>query len=122
MPDAEEKRLPKWPLRLILSLVLVLEVFLVVMLLVEGSAGNIPMIVNSVGLIVFCVLTWRGIPWSRWLLVAFLLWRVVDIGVALASRFGDHRTGGSLMLVMLYVGAGSLVASPLGRSRMRAAP
>ena len=123
MPDAEEKRLPKWPLRLALSLVLVLEVFFVVMLFVEGAARNIPMLVNSVGLIVFCVLTWRGIPRSRWLLIAFLVCRVAHIGVAMSLHFapGDHRIGGSLLLVGLYVVAGLLVASPLGRSRMRAA-
>ncbi len=123
MPDAEEKRLPKWPLRLVLSLVLALEIFLVVMLFVEGAAEQIPMIVNSVGLIVFCVLTWRGIPWSRWLLIAFLVSRVAHIGVAMSLHFapGDERFGGSLLLVVLYVVVGLLVASPLGRSRMRAA-
>jgi len=123
LPDAEEKRLPKWPLRLALSLVLVVEVFLVVMLFVEGVAGNIPMIANSVGLLVFCVLTWRGIPWSRWLVIALLVWRVAQIGVAMSSQFapGDHRIGGTLLLVVLYVAAGSLVASPLGRSTTRAA-
>jgi len=123
LPDAKDKRLPKWPLRLVLSLVLALEVFFVVMLSVEGDAESIPMIVNSVGLLVFCVLTWRGIAWGRWLLVAFLVWRVVQIGVDMGSHFdpGDHRIAGSLMLVTLYVAAGSLVASPLGRSRMRAA-
>ncbi len=118
----EEKRLPRWPVRLVLSLVLVLDTFLVVMLFVEGAAEQIPMIVNSVGLIVFCVLTWRGIPWSRWLLVAFLVWRVVEIGIATAHFDpGDHRIGGSLLLVGLYVVAGLLVASPLGRSRTHAA-
>jgi hypothetical protein len=123
LPDVKEKRLPRWPLRLILSLVLVLEAFLVVMLSVEGGADKIPMIVNSVGLLVFCVLTWRGIPWSRWLLVAFLVWRVAQIGIDMASHFGpgDHRIAGTLILVMLYVVAGLLVASPLGRSGMRAA-
>ncbi len=123
MPDVKEKRLPRWPLRLILSLVLVLEVFLVVMLSVEGGADKIPMIVSSVGLLVFCVLTWRGIPWSRWLLVAFLVWRVAQIGIDVGSHFdpGDHRIAGTLILVMLYVVAGLLVASPLGRSGMRAA-
>jgi hypothetical protein len=122
LPDAEEKRLPRWPLRLALSLVLVWEVFLVVMLSGERDAGNIPLIVNSVGLLVFSVLTWRGIPWSRWLLIALLAWRVATIGVSVA-RFvpGDHRLGGSLILVAFYVVAGLLVASPLGRSRMRAA-
>ena len=123
MPDADERRLPKWPLRLALSLVLVLEIFFVVMLFVEGAAGNIPMTVNSVGLIVFCVLTWRGVLWSRWLLIALLAWRVAHIGVAMSSHFapGDQRFGGSLLLVVLYVVTGLLVASPLGRSRMRAA-
>jgi membrane associated rhomboid family serine protease len=121
LPDAEDKRLPRWPLRLVLSLVVVLEVFLVVMLFVEGAVGNIPMGVNSVGLIVFCVLTWRGIPWSRWLLIAFLASRVAHIGVAMSSYFapGDQRFGGSMLLVALYVVTGLLVASPLGRSRMR---
>ena len=122
MSDAEERRLPRWPLRLVLSLVLVLDVFLVVMLFVEGYAEHIPMIVNSVGLIVFCVLTWRGIPRSRWLLIAFLVWRVVQIGIDMAHfDHGDHRVVGSLMLITLYVVAGSLVASPLGRSRTRGA-
>lgn len=122
MPDVEAKRLPKWPLRLVLSLVLALEMFLVVMLSVEGATEHIPMIVNSVGLLVFCVLTWRGIPWSRWLLVAFLVWRVVEIGIDMAHFDpGDHRIAGSLVLITLYVVAGSLVASPLGRSRTYAA-
>ena len=123
MADAEGKRLPKWPLRLVLSLVMVLEVFLVLMLLVEGAAGNIPMMVNSVGIIVCCVLTWRGIPRSRWFLIAFFLWRVVHIGVAMSLHFGpgDQRFGGSLLLVVLYVVTGLLVASPLGRIGARAA-
>ena len=109
-------------MRLALSLVLVLEIFFVVMLFVEGAAGNIPMLVNSVGLLVFCVLTWRGVLWSRWLLIALLVWRVAHIA-AMVSSFapGDQRTGGSLLLVVLYVVAGLLVASPLGRPRMCAA-
>ncbi|MEA3408927.1 MAG: hypothetical protein U9Q95_01110 [Candidatus Eisenbacteria bacterium] len=118
----EEKRLPRWPLRLVLSLVLVLEAFLVVMLSVEGATEHIPMIVNSVGLLVFCVLTWRGIPRCRWLLVAFLVWRVVEIGIDIAHFDpGDHRVASSLVLIMLYVVAGSLAASPLGRARTHAA-
>jgi hypothetical protein len=66
---------------------LVLDVFLVVMLFVEGVS------------------------------------RVAHIGVAMSLHFapGDERFGGSLLLVVLYVVAGLLVASPLGRSRMRAA-
>ena len=122
MPHAEEKRVPKWPLWLALSLVIVLDAFLIVMLSVEGYAGNVPMLVNSVGLVVSCVLIWRGVPWSRWLLIALLVWRVAQIGVAIASYApGDHRLGGSLMLVTLYVLVGLLVASPLGRLSMRAA-
>lgn len=123
MADAEEKRVPKWPLRLVLSLVLVLDVFLVVMLFVEGAAGNIPMMMNSVGIIVLCVLAWRGVPRSRWLLIAFLVWRVAHIGVAMSLHFGpgNQRFGGSLLLVVLYVVTGVLVASPLGRIGARAA-
>ena len=123
MPDADERRLPKWPLRLALSLVLVLEIFFVVMLFVEGAAGNIPMTVNSVGLIVFCVLTWRGVLWSRWLLIALLACRVAHIGVAVSLYFspGDPPFGGSLLLAALYVATGLLIASPLGRSSTRTA-
>ncbi|MBE9505770.1 MAG: hypothetical protein IMY84_03060 [Chloroflexi bacterium] len=123
MPDAEEKRLPRWPLRLTLSLVLVLEVFFVVMLSVEGVAEHIWMIVNSVGILVFCVLTWRGIPWSRWLLIALLVCRVAHIGMAAVLHFGpgDHRIPGLLVLVTFYVVAGLVVASPLGRSGRRLA-
>lgn len=123
MPDAEERRRPKWPLRLALSLVFMIEVFFVVMLSAEGDAENIPMVVNSVGLLVSCVLTWRGVPWSRWLLIAFLVWRVAQIGadMGLSHTPGDHRLGGSLILVTFYVATGSLVASPLGRVRTRAA-
>jgi hypothetical protein len=122
LPGAEERRLPKWPLRLALSLVFLLEAFFVVMLSGERDAGNIPMIVNSVGLLLFCALTWRGIPWSRWLLIALLVWRVAQIGVAIASYVpGDHRLGGSLMLVTFYVIVGLLVGSPLGRLGRRAA-
>lgn len=124
LPDAEEKQLPKWPLQLALSVVFVIEFLFVVMLSAEGVAGNILMVANSVGILVFCVLTWRGIPWSRWLLIAFLVWRVARIGIDMSSHFGpsDHRLGGSVMLVTLYVVAGALAASPLGRSKKRVAP
>ena len=122
MPDALERRLPKWPLRLALLLVMVVEALLVVALTLETST-NIPMLVNSVGLLVFCVLIWRGIPWTRWLLIAFLVWRIARIGIAVGSSFapGDHRIVSSLILMVFYAAAGLLVASPLGRSRMRAA-
>ena len=121
MPEAEEKRLPRRPLRLVLSLVLTFEVFMLVLLFGEGDLESIPTILNSVGLLVFSVLTWRGIPWSRWLLVAVAVWRVVAVGISLSSYFGDHRTAGSLLLIGFYVAVGLLVASPLGRLRVRAA-
>ncbi len=121
MPHAEEKRPSKWPLSLALSLVVVIDVFLIVMLSVEGYAGNVPMLVNSVGLVVSCVLIWRGTPWSRRLLGALLVWRVAQIGVAIASYPpGDRRVGGSLILVTFYVVVGLVVGSPLGRSWRRA--
>jgi hypothetical protein len=103
--------------------VIVAEVFFVVMLITERKVGNIPMLVNSVSILIFCVLTWRGIPWSRWVLIAFLVWHVTEVGIALGSRFGtgDHRIAGSLILVVFYVVAGLLIASPLGGSRMRTA-
>ena len=123
MMGSEEKRLPKWPLRLALSVVFVIEVFFVVMFSAEGVTRNILTIMNSVGLLAFCVLTWRGIPWSRWLLVGFLVWRVAHIGIDMISHLspGDHRLGGTLMLVALYVVAGSVVTSPLGSSRKHGA-
>jgi len=101
---------------------LLLEVFFIVMLSVEGVAGNIPMLVNSVALLIFGVLVWRGVPRSHWLLLALLAWRVADMGVAAASFDpGDHRLGGTLALAVVYVVVGLLVASPLGRARVRAA-
>ena len=121
MPDAEGKRLPKWPLQVVLSLLLLLEALFVVMLSAEGKADSIPAILNSLGLLVFCVLMWRGVPWSRWLVVAFLVWHVVGIGASLSAHFGDHRTGGSLMLIGFYLAVGIVVASPLGNVRLRAA-
>jgi hypothetical protein len=117
LPGAEKKEYPRWPLWLALSLILVVEFFFIVKLIAEGDTSNIPTIVNSVGLIVFCVLTWRRIPWSRWLLIAFLVWRIGNIGIHMASHLapGDHRLAGSLSLVAFYVIAGLLIASPLGR-------
>jgi hypothetical protein len=75
LADAEEKQDVRWPKRLVLSLLLVIEVVFVVKLSGEGVTENILQIVNSAGILAFCVLTWRGIPWSRWLLIAFLIWR-----------------------------------------------
>ena len=115
MSDSEEKQVPRWPLRLALSVVFVVEVFFVVMLSVEGVTRNNLTIANSVGLLACCVLTWRRIPWSRWLLIALLVWRVAQIGIDMSSHLipGDHRLGGTLMLITLYVAAGLVVASSL---------
>ena len=123
MPNADEKRLPKWPLRLALSLLVAVETFFIVMFSGEGVAENILMIVNSVGILLFCVLTWRGIPWSRWLLIALLLWRAANVSVSMVSHLapGDHRLTGSLILLSFYVVAGLIISSPLGRSTIRAA-
>jgi hypothetical protein len=123
LPDAGERRLPKWPLRLALLLLSVLEIFFIVMLSAEGDPENVSIIVNSAGLLVFCVLTWRHVFWGRWLLVAFLAWRVVRIGVDIGTHFapGDHRLAGSLILLVFYVVTGALIASPLGRSSARSA-
>ena len=123
MTDAIEKRRVKWPLRVALSLVLAVEALLMVLLIAERDVGNLPTLVNAAGLLVLCVLTWREIPWSRWLLIAFLSWRVVQIVVVVGPSFrlGDVRSMGSLQLLILYVVVGSLVASPLGRPGARAA-
>ena len=122
MTGGSGRQLPRWPLRLALSLMLVLEVFFIVMLSVAGVAGSISMLVNSVALTIVGVLTWRGVPLSRWLLLALVAWRVAEIGVAVASYGpGDHRLGDSLILIAFYVAVGLLVASPLGRDGMRAA-
>ena len=122
LPDAGGKRQPKWPLRLALSLLLVIEVFFVVRFSAEGVTEHILTIVNSIGIIVFCMLTWREIRWSRWPLIVLLVWRLANIGVHTISHMapGDHRIVGSLILVAIYVAVGSLIASPLGRSSMRA--
>ena len=123
MPDVPVMRQPKWPLRIVLSLLLAIEAFIVVRFFAEGVTEHIVMIMTSVGIIVFCLLTWRGIFWSRWLLVVLLGWRIANIGVDAVSHLepGDHRIVGTLVLVAIYVAAGSLIASPLGRISKRAA-
>jgi hypothetical protein len=124
MQKKEERIVPKWPLRLVLSLLIVVEILFVVMFvwegIAQGSAENMPIILNSIGLLLFCVLTWLAIPWSRWLVVAFLVWRVVGIGISLSEHFGDHRTDGSVMLIGFYIVVGLALVSPLGRVRLRA--
>ena len=121
MSDPDAKRIPKWPLLVVLSLLFVVEVFFLVMFFGQWAAKNLPIILNSVGLLMFCVLAWRMIPWSRWFLIAFLVWRIVGIGISLSFHFGDHRTSGSLMLIGFYVVIGSVLASPLGQARLSAA-
>lgn len=118
-----EHELPKWPLRLALSVLLVVEIFFLYLLFGEGGAENVTMIVSSVGIVVLCALTWRGSPWSRWILVAFLVWRLVEIGIDMSQHFApdDRRIVGTLILIVLYVAAGSVIASPLGHPVMRAA-
>jgi hypothetical protein len=111
----------KWPLRVVLSLLFVVEMFFAVMFFGEGAGKNLPSILDSVGLLVFVVLVWRGIPWSRWLVIAFLVWRIVNIGISLSSHFGDHRTPGSLLLIGFYLVIGLVLASPVGRARPRTA-
>ena len=98
-------------------------ILLIVLLTSERDAGNAPMLVNSLGLLVLSVMAWRSVPWSRPLLFAFLVWRVAQIGVSVSSRFGpgDPRIGGTMILVTLYVVAGLLVGSPLGRLETHAA-
>ena len=117
MLDAGVKRPPKWPLRIALSILLAIEAFVVVRFSAEGVTEHIVMIATSVGIIVFCILTWREIPWSRWLIIVLLVWRLANIGVDAVSHLapGDHRIVGTLILVGIYVAAGSLIASPLGR-------
>jgi hypothetical protein len=123
MPDSENQRLTRWPLRVALSALLVVELFLVVRLSAEGVADNILMILNSVGLVVFAVLVWRGVPRSRLFLVTLLAWRVASIGynVVLHISPSDHRFLGTLLIAGFYVALGLLVASPLGRSHISGA-
>jgi tryptophan-rich sensory protein len=112
MPDVKDKTLPKWPLWIALSLLFVVEVFFLVMFFGAGASENPLIILNSFGLLMCCLLVWRGIPWSRWLLIGFLVWRVVGIVISLSSHFGDHRTSGSLILIGFYVLVGLVLASP----------
>jgi hypothetical protein len=110
-------RVPRWPLRLALSVLLFVEVFFIIKLIGEGVAGNVRLLVSSVGIVLCCLLIWRAVYWTRWLLVALIVWRLVEIGMDIASHFApdDHRLPGTLILVVFYIAAGSVVASPLGR-------
>ena len=119
MPGTEAANIPKWPARTALILLLVIEAFFVVMIFGEGVARSVPLLLNSIGLLVFCVLTWRRIPWSRFVLLAFLLWRVVRLVTSTISHIGpdDHRFAGSLVMLAVYLLIGAVIASPLGRLR-----
>ena len=64
LPNPEERRQPRWPLRVALSFVILMDAFLVVMLTAERNVGNIPTLVSSIGLVVFSTLAWRGIRCS----------------------------------------------------------
>jgi hypothetical protein len=103
-------------LRLTLSFLLLVEAFFLFMLFGEGGT-EITLIVCSIGIVVFSVLTWRELPRARWILVAFLVWRILEI-VIQASRnlsLDDHRLPGTLILLGFYVIVALLIASPLGR-------
>ncbi len=108
---------PGRALRIALAVLLLIEVFFLVKLFGEGGTET-TLILSSIGIFVLCVLTWRGSASSRWLLVAFLAWRVAEIVIDMRRNFvpGDHRIAGTLILLAIYLAAGAVVASPLGAS------
>ena len=111
-----DREIPKGPLRFTLSALLLVEAFFLLMVLGEGGT-EITLIVSSIGILVFSVLTWRELPRARWILVALLVWRILEI-VIQASRnlsLDDHRLPGTLVLLGFYVIVTILIASPLGR-------
>ena len=108
--------IPRGPLRFILSALLLFEAFFLLMLFGEGGT-EITLIVCSIGIVVLSVLTWRELPRARWILVAFLVWRILEIVID-ASRnlsLDDHRLPGTLFLLGFYLIVTTLMASPLGR-------
>lgn len=113
---SREHERPRWPMRLALSVLLVIEIFFLIKLFGEGVTQNITLIVSSVGIVAFCALTWRGSSWGRWGLAAFLVWRLVEIGIDVSSHLapGDKRILGTLILVVVYLAVGSVIVSPLG--------
>ena len=115
---------PRWPLRVTLSILLVIEVVFIIKIIGEGiSGGSAVLLVASLGIVLSCVLAWRGTSWARWSIVAFIVLRLAHIGVSMAAHFSpdDHRLPGTLILVAIYVAAGAVVASPLGRPAAGAA-
>ncbi|MCL7962708.1 MAG: hypothetical protein M8860_07640, partial [marine benthic group bacterium] len=60
--------IPKFPLRLTLSALVLVELFFLFMLFGEGGT-EITLIVCSIGIILLSVLTWRELPRVRWILV-----------------------------------------------------
>ena len=108
--------IPRGPLRFILSALLLVEAFFLFMLFGEGGT-EISLIASSIGILVLCVLTWRELPRARWILVALLVWRILEI-VIQASRnlsLDDHRLPGTLVLLGFYLIVTTLIASPPGR-------
>ena len=113
---SRDRELLNETLRFTLSALLLVEAFFLFMVLGEGGT-EITLIVSSIGIIVFSVLTWRELPRARWILVALLVWRILEI-VIQASRnlsLDDHRLPGTLVLLGFYVIVTILIASPLGR-------
>lgn len=67
--------------------------------------------------IVLGVLLWRGMVWARWPLVVILCVRLVALGRALAATEApaDVVRVGALAVLVVYAGAGLVLASPLVR-------
>ena len=113
---SRNREIPKGPLRFTLSALLLVEAFFLLMVLGEGGT-EITLIVSSIGIIVFSVLTWRELPRARWILVALLVWRILEIVIQSSRNLSldDHRLPGTLVLLGFYVIVTILIASPLGR-------
>jgi len=79
------------------------------------KAAAITLTMSSIGIVVLCVPTWRALQRARWILLAFLIWRILEI-VIQASRnisLHDHCLPGSLKLLAIHVLAAFLIASSL---------
>lgn len=113
---SRDPEIPKGPLRFTLSALLLVEAFFLFMVLGEGGT-EITLIVSSIGIIVFSVLTWRELPRARWILVALLVWRILEIVIQATRNLSldDHRLPGTLVLLGFYVIVTIMIASPLGR-------
>ena len=124
-PPVPDTATRTWPARSALILLLHIEAFFVVMIFGEAINGNtnIPMLLNSTGLVVFCGLALGKIPWSRWVVPVLLLWRVVTLLVNMILHIGpnDHRFAGSILMLVVYLLIGAVIASPFGRLERRSA-